>query len=87
VLPSLVTRTCLRNFPSRVNPTIYRNRIIIGANFFGPGERHIGPQLEEPRGDEGNSRAFDAVTGKKVWEYQTIPQPGQPGHETWGKES
>jgi quinoprotein glucose dehydrogenase len=68
-------------------PTIYRDRIIIGANFFGPGERHIGPQLTDPRGDEGNSRAFDAVTGKKVWEYQTIPQPGQPGHETWGKES
>ncbi len=68
-------------------PTIYRNRIIIGANFFGPGEPHIAPQLTQPRGDNGNSRAFDAVTGKKVWEYHTIPQPGEPGHETWGKES
>jgi quinoprotein glucose dehydrogenase len=35
-------------------PTIYRNRIIIGANFFGPGEPHIAPQLTEPRGDHGN---------------------------------
>jgi quinoprotein glucose dehydrogenase len=68
-------------------PTIYRDRIIIGANFFGPGEVHIGPQLTEPRGQNGNSRAFDAVTGEKVWEYHTIPQPGEPGHDTWGNES
>jgi quinoprotein glucose dehydrogenase len=68
-------------------PTIYRDRIIIGANFFGPGEVHIGPQLTDPRGQSGNSRAFDAITGEKIWEYQTIPQPGQPGHETWGNDS
>lgn len=68
-------------------PAIYRNRIIIGANFFGPGEPHIGPQLTDPRGQKGNSRAFDAITGEKVWEYNTIPQPGEPGHETWGNES
>ncbi len=68
-------------------PTIYNNRIIIGANFFGPGELHIGPQLSEPRGQNGNSRAFDAVTGEKVWEYYTIPRPGEPGHETWGNDS
>jgi quinoprotein glucose dehydrogenase len=68
-------------------PTIYKNRIIIGANFFGPGETHIGPQLTDPRGDHGNSRAFDAATGNKVWEYHTIPRPGEPGHDTWGNES
>jgi quinoprotein glucose dehydrogenase len=68
-------------------PTIYKNRIIIGANFFGPGESHIAPQLTEPRGDHGNSRGFDAVTGAKVWEYRTIPQPGEPGHDTWGLDS
>ncbi len=68
-------------------PTVYRNRIIIGANFFGPGEVHIAPQLTEPRGQRGNSRGFDAITGRKVWEYNTIPQPGEPGHETWGNES
>lgn len=68
-------------------PAIYKNRLIIGANFFGPGETHIGPQLTDPRGQHGNSRGFDIATGEKVWEYNTIPQPGEPGHETWGKES
>ena len=31
----------------------------------------------------GDSRAFDAVTGRKLWQFHTVPQPGEPGHETW----
>ena len=26
-------------------PVIYRNVVLMGSNFFGPGERHIGPHL------------------------------------------
>jgi quinoprotein glucose dehydrogenase len=68
-------------------PTIVGDTIVIGANFFGPGETHIGPQLAEPRGQPGNSRAFDAISGEKLWEHVTIPRPGEPGHETWGNDS
>ncbi|TAJ93987.1 MAG: pyrroloquinoline quinone-dependent dehydrogenase [Gammaproteobacteria bacterium] len=68
-------------------PAIYKNIIIVGANFFGPGETHIGPQLTDPRGEDGDSRAYSAITGEKLWQYNTIPGPGEPGHETWGKES
>jgi quinoprotein glucose dehydrogenase len=32
---------------------------------------------------KGNVRAFDVRTGKKVWQFDTMPGPGQPGHETW----
>jgi quinoprotein glucose dehydrogenase len=39
--------------------------------------------LEDPYGVPGNERAFDMVTGKKLWEFQTVAQPNQPGHETW----
>jgi alcohol dehydrogenase (cytochrome c) len=28
--------------------------------------------------------AFEATTGKEVWRTHTIPQPGEPGYETWG---
>ena len=28
-------------------------------------------------------RAFDVHTGKLAWTFHTIPQPGEPGHETW----
>ena len=29
--------------------------------------------------------AHDAVTGKELWRTRTIPKPGEPGGETWGK--
>ena len=53
-------------------PTIVKNVIVVGAT---PGEKENGPP--------GNSRAYDARTGAKLWDFQTVPQPGQPGHETW----
>jgi quinoprotein glucose dehydrogenase len=54
-------------------PTIFRNVAIIGANV---GELTEGPP--------GNPRAFDVVTGAKLWEFQTVPQPGQAFNDTWG---
>jgi quinoprotein glucose dehydrogenase len=54
-------------------PTIYRNVAIIGA---ATGENPVGPP--------GNPRAFDVVTGEKLWEFWTVPRPGQPFNETWG---
>jgi quinoprotein glucose dehydrogenase len=53
-------------------PTVFKNLIVTGAS---PGERENGPP--------GNSRAYDARTGARLWEFQTVPQPGQPGHESW----
>jgi len=53
-------------------PTVYRNVLIVGANT-----------QEMPIGDSGDSRAFDARTGKKLWEFHTVPRPGEVGHETW----
>ena len=56
------------------NPVaVFRNLLISGAR---PGEG-TPPQ---PRGD---IRAWDAITGKLVWEFHTIPQPGEPNHEDW----
>src|SRR5438876_8052030 len=56
------------------NPlTVYKNLIIGGAR---PGEG-LPPQ---PRGD---IRAWDAITGKLVWSFHVIPQPGEPNHEDW----
>lgn len=28
-------------------------------------------------------RAWDVKTGKMVWNFNLVPQPGEPGHETW----
>lgn len=54
-------------------PTINGNVAVIGA-----------ASLENPQGAAGNPRAFDVVTGAKLWEFDTTPDPGQPGSETWG---
>ena len=27
--------------------------------------------------------AFDAETGEKLWEFETVAKPGQPGGDTW----
>jgi alcohol dehydrogenase (cytochrome c) len=34
-------------------------------------------------GIKGRMFAFDAMTGRKVWTFNLIPQAGEPGAETW----
>lgn len=35
----------------------------------------------------GYIRGFDVRTGKKLWTFHTIAQPGEKGNETWGNDS
>jgi len=53
-------------------PTIYKNVAMIGAT--------VG---EVPTGPAGDTRAYDARTGAKLWEFHSVPRPGEKGHETW----
>lgn len=53
-------------------PTIYENVMVIGAST-----------AENSRGPSGDSRAYDARTGRKLWQFHTVPQPGEVGHGTW----
>lgn len=56
------------------NPvTVWRNLFITGSR---PGE-------DGPPGPRGDIRAFDARTGRKVWEFHTIPHPGEEGSDQW----
>ena len=57
-------------------PQIFRNVVVVGANT-----------PSGPQGAPGNARAFDARTGAKLWEFSSVAQPGQPGHETWEGDS
>jgi alcohol dehydrogenase (cytochrome c) len=38
-------------------------------------------------GISGFLAAYDPATGKQVWKFNTVPQPGEPGHETWAGDS
>ena len=59
-------------------PTIYKNLIIIGA---GTGEGAGGSNAGT--GPAGDTRAWDARTGKLVWTFRTVPRPGEFGYDTW----
>ena len=49
-------------------PTIYKNVILMGSNFYGPGQRHIGPQLETSAGESGDHPMVAASrTFKPSW--------------------
>jgi alcohol dehydrogenase (cytochrome c) len=38
-------------------------------------------------GIRGFIDAYDAATGERKWRFNTIPGPGEPGHDTWEGES
>jgi alcohol dehydrogenase (cytochrome c) len=46
----------------------------------------VGPAGGE-LGIRGFIAAYDAETGKEVWRFKTIPEPGEPGNETWNGDS
>ena len=63
--------------PYNSPPTVYKNLLFVGANV---------PEMPD-KGPAGNTRAYDARTGAKLWEFHSVPQPGEPGHDTWEGES
>jgi quinoprotein glucose dehydrogenase len=54
-------------------PTIFKNMLLVGANV----------QEQPATGPAGDSRAYDVRTGAKLWEFHSVPRPGEPGHEVW----
>jgi alcohol dehydrogenase (cytochrome c) len=38
-------------------------------------------------GGNGNISAYDPKTGDVIWRWDTIPGPGQPGHDSWSGDS
>ena len=68
-------------------PTIYKNLLLIGTNFYGPGDRHVNPALDQAGGQIPEQHAYDVRTGKELWKFHTFPQPGEPGNETWANDS
>jgi quinoprotein glucose dehydrogenase len=62
-------------------PIIVNDVVVIGA-------AHLpGGAPKSRRNEKGYVRGYDVRTGKRLWIFHTIPQPGEFGNETWLKES
>ncbi len=69
--PSLINR-----IQSQTPGQVFENLILLGS---APGEGYMSAP--------GHVRAYDVVTGKLVWRFNTIPQPGEFGYDTWPKDA
>jgi quinoprotein glucose dehydrogenase len=56
---------------------VARDMVIVGSAF------REGATVETHNNTKGLARAFDVRTGKKVWQFNTIPSQGEFGNDTW----
>jgi alcohol dehydrogenase (cytochrome c) len=60
----------MQGYSLTLAPLALKDKIIVGA---------AGGEL----GIRGFIAAYDAKTGRQMWRFNTIPGPGEPGHDTW----
>jgi quinoprotein glucose dehydrogenase len=58
-------------------PLVVGDIVIVGSSMF------EGLGYLYSTNVKGLVRAYDARTGKQLWRFDTMPGPGEPGHETW----
>jgi quinoprotein glucose dehydrogenase len=54
-------------------PRVWHDTLLVGSS---PGEEYGSPV--------GDIRAYDLNTGKLIWQFHTIPMPGEPHANEWG---
>jgi quinohemoprotein ethanol dehydrogenase len=74
VLWSIVAERWQDGFAITAAPLYYDGLVIVGFN---------GGEL----GTRGRIKAYDAKSGKLRWVFYTVPAPGEPGSETWPRDS
>lgn len=67
------------HFASSSPPVVWGDLVIVG--------NAVGDRLAYRGDPPGDVQAFDARTGKRVWRFETVPRPGQPGNESWENDS
>jgi len=79
---SLRTPDVLGNYPNGqlsadAFPVMYKNVVIVGSRG----------QENPPQGPRGDVRGVDVITGKTLWKFNAIPEPGEPNFGTWQGDS
>jgi glucose dehydrogenase len=62
-------------------PIVAGDIVLVGAAF------ETGANPKSKSNIKGAVRAFDVRTGKRLWMFKTIPEPGEFGAETWEQDS
>jgi quinoprotein glucose dehydrogenase len=62
-------------------PLVAKDVVIVGA------AHRAGGAPRSKTNAKGYIRGFDVKTGKRLWIFHTIPQPGEFGNETWEQDS
>jgi quinoprotein glucose dehydrogenase len=60
------------NAGSRLPGRVFENLIILGS-----------ATNQEYASAPGDIRAYNVITGEKVWQFHTVPRPGEYGYDTW----
>ncbi len=63
-----------KGYSGTLAPLVVKDKVLVGT---------AGAEF----GIRGFVDAYDPQTGKRLWRFYTIPAKGDPGTETWGKES
>jgi quinoprotein glucose dehydrogenase len=62
-------------------PAVSRDVVIVGSAF------REGHTPKSHNNTKGIVQAFDARTGRRLWNFNTIPRPGAFGNDTWEEDS
>ncbi len=62
-------------------PAVARDVMIVGSSM------REGATVPTHNNTKGLVRAYDVRTGKKLWQFNTIPKPGEFGIDTWKDDS
>lgn len=63
------------NYTNTSPPVVYKNLVILGNG--------VADRLVYKKDPPGEIQAFDVRTGKRVWRFNSIPQKGEYGNDTW----
>src|SRR5688572_17186125 len=69
-------------FNDSTGPLVVGNVVVVTGNTAGAGD---GGNKKEAAPED--VRGFDVETGKLLWTFHVVPQPGEFGNETWGNGS
>lgn len=75
-----LSRTIRKEHYTNTSPPVVWGDLVIVGNG-------VGDRLAYRGDPPGDVQAFDVRTGKRVWRFKTIPEPGELGNETWERES